>query len=82
MLEPLRIRDFALLWTGMSVSLIGDGILLVALGWQTYALSGSPSTLGWIVAAYGLIHLGRKVHLAAGEIQTVGSTQRAQIEAW
>jgi len=52
MLEPLRIRDFALLWTGMSVSLIGDGILLVALGRQTYALSGSPSTLGWIVAAY------------------------------
>ncbi len=52
MLEPLRIRDFALLWTGMSVSLIGDGILLVALGWQTYELSGSPSTLGWIAGAY------------------------------
>ena len=52
MLDPLRIRDFALLWTGMSDSLIGDGILLVALGWQTYELSGSPSTLGWIAAAY------------------------------
>ncbi len=52
MLEPLRIRDFALLWTGMTVSLIGDGILLVALGWQTYELSGSPSTLGWIAGAY------------------------------
>ncbi|HEX4519437.1 MAG TPA: MFS transporter [Gaiellaceae bacterium] len=52
MLEPLRIRDFALLWTGMSVSLIGDGILLVALAWQTYELSGSASTLGWIAAAY------------------------------
>jgi MFS family permease len=52
MLEPLRIRDFALLWTGMTVSLIGDGILLVALAWQSYELSGSPSTLGWIAAAY------------------------------
>jgi len=52
MLEPLRIRDFALLWTGMTVSLIGDGILLVALGWQTYELSRSPSTLGWIAGAY------------------------------
>jgi MFS family permease len=52
MLEPLRIRDFALLWTGMTVSLIGDGILLVALAWQTYELSGSASTLGWIAAAY------------------------------
>ncbi len=54
MLEPLRIRDFALLWTGMTVSLVGDGILLVALAWQTYELSGSPSTLGWIAAAYTL----------------------------
>jgi MFS family permease len=52
MLAPLRIRDFALLWTGMTVSLIGDGILLVALTWQTYELSRSPSTLGWIAAAY------------------------------
>ncbi len=54
MLEPLRIRDFALLWTGMTVSLVGDGILLVALAWQTYELSNSPSTLGWIAAAYTL----------------------------
>ena len=52
MLAPLRIRDFALLWTGMTVSLIGDGVLLVALTWQTYELSRSPLTLGWIAAAY------------------------------
>ena len=52
MLEPLRIRDFRLLWTGMTVSLVGDGIFLVALAWQTYDLSSSPSTLGWISAAY------------------------------
>lgn len=52
MLEPLRIRDFRLLWTGMTVSLVGDGIFLVALAWQTYDLSNSPSALGWISAAY------------------------------
>src|SRR6478735_1769691 len=52
MLEPLRIRDFALLWTGMSVSLVGDAIFLVALAWQVYELSNDPSALGWILAAY------------------------------
>ena len=36
MLEPLRIRDFALLWSGMSVSLVGDAVFLVSLSWQTY----------------------------------------------
>ena len=52
MLEPLRIRDFALLWTGMTVSLVGDFFFFVALAWQTYELSGSPAALGWISAAY------------------------------
>src|SRR3954471_9761531 len=51
-LEPLRIRDFALLWSGMSVSLVGDAIFLVALSWQTYELSNDPSALGWVLAAY------------------------------
>ena len=32
----LRRRDFRLLWTGMSVSLLGDGIFLVAMAWQAY----------------------------------------------
>jgi MFS family permease len=52
MLEPLRIHDFALLWTGMTVSLIGDAMFVVALAWQTYDISDSPESLGWIVAAY------------------------------
>jgi hypothetical protein len=30
-LRPLRERDFALLFTGIAVSMIGDGITLVAL---------------------------------------------------
>jgi MFS family permease len=52
MLEPLRIRDFALLWTGMTTSLIGDFVFLVAYPWQTYQLTSNPATLGWISAAY------------------------------
>src|SRR5438874_5761128 len=52
MLEPLRIRDFALLWAGMTTSLVGDFVFLVAYPWQTYQLTNNPATLGWISAAY------------------------------
>jgi DHA3 family tetracycline resistance protein-like MFS transporter len=52
MLEPLGIRDFALLWTGMTTSLVGDFVFLVAYAWETYQLSNDPATLGWISAAY------------------------------
>lgn len=52
MVEPLRIRDFALLWTGMTTSLVGDFVFLVAYPWQTYELTNNPATLGWISAAY------------------------------
>jgi MFS family permease len=52
MLEPLGIRDFRLLWTGMTVSLFGDYFFFVALAWETYKLSNTPSALGWVSAAY------------------------------
>lgn len=50
--EPLRIRDFALLWSGMTVSLFGDYFFFVALAWETYQLSDTPTALGWVSAAY------------------------------
>ena len=31
LLAPLRHRDFRILWAGMTVSLLGDGIFLVAM---------------------------------------------------
>jgi DHA3 family tetracycline resistance protein-like MFS transporter len=43
LLTPLRHREFRLLWTGMTVSLIGDGITTVALAWQAYDLSNLPT---------------------------------------
>ncbi len=51
MLGPLRIRDFRLLWTGMTVSLLGDGIFLVAIAWQVYELSNVATALGFVGAA-------------------------------
>jgi MFS family permease len=44
-LEPLRIRDFRLLWSGLAISLLGDGIYLVAIAWQVYELSDAPTAL-------------------------------------
>jgi DHA3 family tetracycline resistance protein-like MFS transporter len=53
-LEPLRIRDFRLLWTGMTVSLLGDGVFLVAIAWQVYQLSNAPTALAEVGLAMSL----------------------------
>ncbi len=45
LLIPLRHRHFRLLWAGMTVSLLGDGIFLVALAWQAYQLWNAPTAL-------------------------------------
>jgi DHA3 family tetracycline resistance protein-like MFS transporter len=46
--EPLRQRDFRLLWSGMTVSLIGDGIFIVSLAWQVYDLSNVATALSLV----------------------------------
>jgi MFS family permease len=48
LLDPLRIRRFRLLWTGLAISLLGDGIYLVAIAWQVYALSNAPTALALV----------------------------------
>ncbi len=53
-LRPLRVRDFALLWAGAAVSLAGDGVYVVALAWQVYALSDSPTALSLVGVAWTL----------------------------
>jgi Transmembrane secretion effector len=53
-LRPLAIRDFALLWTGAAVSLLGDGVYIVAIAWQVYELSNSPAALSLIGVAWTL----------------------------
>src|SRR5881275_943379 len=42
---PLRYRDFRVLWAGMTVSLVGDGVFLIAIAWETYALWNAPIAL-------------------------------------
>jgi len=51
LLRPLALRDFRLLWTGMTLSLMGDGMLLVALAWQVYSLSNRPAAMAAVGVA-------------------------------
>ena len=48
----LGFRDFRLLWSGMTLSALGDSMSLVALLWLVYQTTGSVRQLGWFVAAY------------------------------
>lgn len=53
-LAPLAIRDFALLYAGMAVSLLGDGMYTVAIAWQVYALSNAPTALSVVGVAWSV----------------------------
>ncbi len=48
LLAPLRHRDFARLWAGQTASLVGDGVFLVAMAWQVYAISNAPTALSLV----------------------------------
>lgn len=54
---PLRVRRFALLWTGMTVSLVGDGVLLVALAWKVYELSNATTAMSAVGVAMTVPHV-------------------------
>jgi hypothetical protein len=43
LLRPLRSRDFRLLWIGMTTSLVGDGMFLVATAWTAFELWNAPT---------------------------------------
>jgi len=47
----LRHRDFALLWSGQSVSLVGDGVYTVALALETLRVDNHPLALSLVLAA-------------------------------
>jgi MFS family permease len=48
LVAPLRHRDFRLLWSGMCISLLGDGAFLVALVWQVYVLSDTATAMSLV----------------------------------
>jgi MFS family permease len=49
--SALRHRDFALLWSGQSVSLVGDGVYTVALALETLRIDNHPLALSLVLAA-------------------------------
>jgi MFS family permease len=56
-LEPLRHRDFRLLWTGQTVSSVGNFIHGVALPFQILALGGGALELGLWGAIFSVASL-------------------------
>src|SRR3954452_18294733 len=85
LLQPLKQRDFALLFAGTLVSLLGDGIYLVALPFAVLGLSDHPATLSlvglaWSAGMLGFLLVGgvlsdrkdkRKILLAADVVRLV-----------
>lgn len=51
--RALGHRDFRLLWSGQSISLIGNTAFITALGWRTFTLAGS--------AKFGLVLVAEAV---------------------
>jgi MFS family permease len=51
-LYAFRSRDFRLLWSARTVSLVGDGAFLIALGWRTTTLTGSATSLAIVLMAH------------------------------
>src|SRR5262249_58898294 len=45
LISPLRHRDFRVLWAGMAVSLLGDGIFLIAIALEGYPLLNAPAAV-------------------------------------
>lgn len=54
MFSVLRFRDFRLLWLGQSASVLGDELILVAIGLFVTDLTGDPLDVGLVLASYVL----------------------------
>jgi len=54
MLNVLSLRDFRLLFAGVSTSLLGDQFALIATPWLVLQLTGDPLALGLVLALEGI----------------------------
>ena len=54
MFRPLAGRDFRLLFTGETISLLGDQFHFIALAWLTLQITGSGLALGTVLLIAGL----------------------------
>jgi len=79
LLRPLRVRDFRFLWLGMTISLVGDGIFLVAMAWQVYRLSNAPTALAVVGVAMTLPNV--VLLLAGGVISDRFDRRRVMVGA-
>jgi MFS family permease len=52
--SALRSRNFRLLWLSQSASVIGDALVIVAIGLYVTRLTGNPADVGVVLAAYSL----------------------------
>lgn len=52
--RALSSRPFALLWTGQTISSLGDGAFTTSLAWQVLLLTGSATAMGVILIAQSL----------------------------
>lgn len=55
--EPLRHRDFRLLWVGQTFTLFGTFVTNVAYPFQVLLLGGTPLELGILVSVYAIVNL-------------------------
>jgi Transmembrane secretion effector len=77
-LEPLKIRDFSVYWMGQTISLLGDGIFLVAIAWQVYDLWNVPTALSIV----GAIETAPLVLLVAFGGVVTDRVERRWVLAW
>ncbi len=56
--SPLKVRNFQLLFTGQTISTLGDTFYAVALPWLVLTTGGNPQELGIILTGYGLPRIG------------------------
>lgn len=54
MLNALKNRDYRLLWSGQTISQLGDQFHLVALPWLVLSLTHDPMQLGFVLALAGI----------------------------
>ena len=54
MLRPFKVRNFNLLLSGQTISIIGDALYMLALPWLILTTGGNAQELGIVLAAYGI----------------------------
>jgi MFS family permease len=47
--QPFRSRNFVLIWTGQTISSLGNAMYVVALAWSVYDLTGSPADMSVVL---------------------------------